>query len=69
MTYIKILRKDIKMARPKMVTIRLSEIENKAVREIASKNQISTSEYIRNLIFIKDTPECNGGTTTPPLHQ
>lgn len=53
------------MARPKMVTIRLSEIENKAVREIASKNQISTSEYIRNLIFIKDTPECNGGATTP----
>ena len=57
------------MARPKMVTIRLNEIENKAVREIASKNQISTSEYIRNLIFIKDPPECNGGTTTPPLHQ
>lgn len=55
------------MARPQQITIRLNHIENKAVREFAKRNQISISEYIRSLIFVKNNPECNGGTTTPPL--
>lgn len=55
------------MARPQKITIRLSNVENKAVREIANKKQISISEYIRNLVFAKNNSECNGGTTTPPF--
>lgn len=46
------------------MTVRLNEIESKIIRENADKNQISVSEYIRNLI--KQDPT-NGGTTTPPL--
>lgn len=59
------------MSRTKKITVRLNDIESKAVRETASKSQISMSEYIRNLLIkgLQDKPECSGGTTTPPLHQ
>lgn len=60
------------MSRTKKITVRLNDIESKAVRETASKSQISMSEYIRNLLIkgLQDNPECSsGGTTTPPLHQ
>lgn len=52
------------MNRVQKVTIRLNDIESKMIKENANKNQISVSEYIRNLI--KET-QTNGGTTTPPL--
>lgn len=52
------------MFRVEKITIRLSDNEKKAIRENANRKQICISEYIRNLV-----PECNGGTTTPPLHQ
>lgn len=52
------------MNRIQKVTIRLNEIENETIRVNADRNQISVSEYIRNLI--KQDPT-NGGTTTPPL--
>ena len=60
------------MARTLKITVRLSDIENEVIREIANKNQITISEYIRTLVFIKEpkyNPECNGATTTAPLHQ
>lgn len=60
------------MLRKQKVTIRLNDIENNVVRERASRNQITVSEYIRNLILIKElesSPEMHGGTTTPPCNQ
>lgn len=60
MAYKYIERINFIMARQQKVTIRLNNIESKAVREVANKNQISISEYIRNLVFAKNNPECNG---------
>lgn len=52
------------MNRVQKITVRLNDIESRMIKENADKNQISVSEYIRNLI--KET-QTNGGTTTPPL--
>ena len=54
----------MKSCRIQKITVRLNEMENKAIREDADRKQISVSEYVRSLVRQKPY---NGGTTTPPL--
>lgn len=52
------------MNRVQKVTIRLDDIESKMLKENADRNQISVSEYMRNLIKQEKN---NGGYYDTPM--